>query len=103
MKLRSRWIVLRFTSSSRAIVLQFLAESATVSLVGGVLGVLGGALLAGVVSWALSQALGSWPFELAPWSVVLGLGLSLLTGVGFGVFPAWRAGRLDVVEALRAD
>lgn len=87
----------------RAIVLQFLAESATVSLVGGVLGVLGGVALAGLLSLVLSQALGAWPFEVAPWSVVLGLGLSLLTGVGFGLFPAWRAGQLDVVEALRAD
>lgn len=87
----------------RAIVRQFLVESATVSLVGGLLGVLGGAALAAGVSLALSQVFGAWPFELAPWSVALGLGLSLLTGVGFGLFPAWRAGRLDVVEALRAD
>ncbi len=47
--------------------------------------------------------LGSWQLYIEWWSIITGLLLSLSTGLVFGLFPAWRASRLDPVEALRYD
>lgn len=86
----------------RAILLQFLLESMAFSLVGGILGIIGGAVLLGIASLILKGVLGAWSFQLVPWSVAAGFGLSLVTGIVFGLFPAWRAAKLDPVEALRS-
>src|SRR5712692_7452524 len=75
---------------------QFLAESITLSLLGGCAGLLAGSALA-----ALVQAASPLPARVTLWSVAVGLGLSV--GVVFGVFPAIRAARLDPIEALRQE
>jgi putative ABC transport system permease protein len=77
----------------RSILLQFVVEAALIALVGGLIGVVGGIGL----GWSIAS------FHVEAWSVALGLGLSLLTGIVFGLFPAWRASRLDPVEALRFE
>lgn len=87
----------------RAILAQFLVEASAISLAGGILGVSMGLGASWVVAALLRQALGSWSFQVVPWSVALALGLALLTGVAFGLFPAWRAARLDPVDALRYE
>lgn len=87
----------------RAILAQFLVEASAISLTGGLLGVSSGLGVSWVAAALLRQALGSWTFQVVPWSVALALGLALLTGVAFGLFPAWRAAQLDPVEALRAE
>jgi len=86
-----------------SIMMQFLIESAFIAGTGGVIGVLGGAGLAAVIALLLTRLVGSWNFHLEAWSIALGLSLSLATGVIFGLFPAWRASRLDPVEALRYE
>ena len=88
------------------IVDQFLIESVVLSFVGGTLGVLGGlfchpvalGVRAGMERWFPSQ-MASLPDlirdmepELVPWSIPLALGISVVVGVGFGVYPAMRAG-----------
>jgi putative ABC transport system permease protein len=90
-------------ASPTDILLQFLLEASFISLVGGLFGVLGGLSLAWLVAFGLTKALGSWAFYVEPWSIALGLGLSLLTGIIFGIQPARRASRLDPVEALRQE
>jgi putative ABC transport system permease protein len=87
----------------RAILAQFLVEASAISLVGGVLGVSLGIGFSWILAAMLRQALGSWSFHVIPWAVALALGLALLTGVAFGLFPAWRAARLDPVDALRYE
>ena len=102
---RTREIGLRRAvgATPRLIMLQFLVESASVALLGGLLGVALGGLLSWVAALLLRGLLGTWAFHLEAWSIALGLGLSLITGIVFGLYPAWRAARLNPVEALRSD
>jgi putative ABC transport system permease protein len=86
-----------------AVMMQFLLEAAFIALIGGVIGVSGGVFLTWLTTVGLTQAFGAWPMHIEVWAVTVGLALSALTGVTFGLFPAWRASRLDPVEALRYE
>jgi putative ABC transport system permease protein len=86
-----------------AVMMQFLLEAAFIALIGGVVGVLGGVFLTWLTAVGLTQAFGSWPMHVEAWAVMLGLMLSAMTGVAFGILPAMRAARLDPVEALRYE
>jgi putative ABC transport system permease protein len=82
----------------KAILLQFLLEALLLTAVGGAAGILLGA----GVSW-LVRALSSLPTFVSPWSVTVGLFVSSLIGVFFGLYPAMRAARLDPVDSLRYE
>jgi len=86
-----------------SIMMQFLLESGLIALAGGIIGVLGGLTLAWLTAALLTKMLGNWNLHVEAWSIALGLGLSVTTGVIFGLFPAWRAAKLDPVEALRYE
>lgn len=90
-------------ASPRAILAQFLLEAGAVSLLGGAVGVLAGLGLARLFAAVLTEVFGRWTFYVEVWSIALGLGLSAITGVVFGLYPALRASRLAPVEALRAE
>ena len=81
----------------RNILLQFLIESAGICLLGGLIG-LG-------IAWLVSLAVSKWlfPASLSITIVAMSLFVSLLTGVISGFLPAWRAARMDPVEALRSE
>jgi putative ABC transport system permease protein len=81
---------------------QFLAETVMVTLVGAAIGVVCGIALVAVGSLAMSQ-ITDWTFRIVPWSLVVGVLFSSFIGLVFGMYPAWRASRLDPVEALRHD
>jgi putative ABC transport system permease protein len=86
-----------------SILLQFLLESALIALTGGIIGVLGGVGLAATIAFLLTKFVVAWSMHVQWWSIGLGLALSITTGIVFGLFPAWRAARLDPVEALRYE
>src|SRR6266568_3690115 len=77
---------------------QFFAEALTLSLLGGIAGMLMGSGLAGLV-----QVVSPLPARVTAWSIALALGLGVVVGVTFGVYPAHRASRLDPIEALRQE
>src|SRR5258708_25608443 len=83
-------------ATRRAILWQFLVEASTLTLVGGAVGMLGGGALAFLIS-----RITPIPANVPLWSIVAALLASALPGVGFGLYPASRAARLDPVEALR--
>ncbi len=82
----------------RDILLQFLMESAAMALVGGLIGVAGGVLIAQIVTIFLG-----FPSSVALWSAVAGMLVATSVGIFFGVYPARKAAMLDPIEALRAD
>jgi len=82
----------------RDILLQFILEAASLSLAGGLIGVVAG-VTGGV---ALGRVTG-WPTAVSPMAVLLAVGISAAAGVFFGAYPARRAARLDPIVALRAE
>ncbi|OHR73085.1 macrolide ABC transporter permease [Bacillus sp. HMSC76G11] len=85
-------------ATKRQILTQFLIESITLTLIGGIIGILLGAGGASLVS-----VFAGWP-SLVSWQVVLGgLGFSMIIGVIFGMLPANKAARLDPIDALRYE
>ncbi|HYN85151.1 MAG TPA: ABC transporter permease [Pyrinomonadaceae bacterium] len=80
----------------RDIVTQFLVEAATLTGMGGVLGILLGSGLALLTRYVM-------PTYIPLWAPVAGFAVSVALGVGFGLWPAWKAARLDPIEALRYE
>jgi putative ABC transport system permease protein len=97
---RTREIGLRMAVGARGrdILTQFLIEAVTLSLMGGAIGVLLGA----VATWATAQFAG-WQVSMTLNSIVLAAGFSALVGVFFGFYPARRASRLLPIQALRHE
>jgi putative ABC transport system permease protein len=77
---------------------QMLTESVVLSVFGGVIGTLFGAGIALAIS-----SLTPVPAALEAWSVALGIGVTAVVGLFFGLYPASRAARLDPIEALRKE
>ncbi|MBI4054325.1 MAG: FtsX-like permease family protein [Candidatus Doudnabacteria bacterium] len=104
-KERTREIGLRkaLGASSRMIRNQFLLESSILTLSGGVIGIALGVILAFLVFLGARFAGLDWAFVISPVAVFLAVGLSVLTGLFFGFYPAVRASKLDPIVALRYE
>ena len=77
---------------------QFLVESITLSIMGGVLGIALGFVAAAAVAY-----FSPLPYGIRFWSVLAGMGVTFAVGVFFGIYPAMQAARLDPIEALRYE
>ncbi len=97
---RTREIGIRRAVGARArdVRQQFLVEAVTLSLIGGILGILAGFLAALVVTYVLQ-----WPATVSFTAVALAFGIAAATGVFFGFYPAQRASRLSPIDALRHE
>ena len=97
---RTREIGLRMAVGARAgdILRQFLTEAVVLCLAGGALGI-----LLGWGSSRLVTMLLRWPTESSPAAVLAAVVVSFVVGVVFGFYPAWKASRLDPIEALRYE
>jgi putative ABC transport system permease protein len=97
---RTREIGIRKSMGARRgdILLQFLFESSTLSGLGALFGIGLGILLAEAV-----QAGTPLPASVAGWSILFAIALGVGVGVASGVYPAWRASRLDPIVALRSE
>jgi putative ABC transport system permease protein len=97
---RTREIGIRMAigAKGRHVLLQFLFEAITISIVGGLIGV-----LIGVGSSKLVAAKAGWPIVVSLQSILLAFGVAGFVGVFFGFYPARKASRLDPIEALRYE
>jgi len=97
---RTREIGLRKALGARRkdIIYQILTESVTLSTFGGVVGTFLGFLLAQVIS-----KVSPLPAAVQVWSVIIGIGITAVVGLFFGLYPAMRAAKLDPIEALRRE
>jgi putative ABC transport system permease protein len=85
-------------AKQRDVLMQFLIESASLALVGGAIGVLGGIAVGKLITIVVG-----FPTAVPLWAIFLGLVLAGAVGIFFGVYPASKAARLDPVVALRAE
>jgi putative ABC transport system permease protein len=97
---RTREIGIRMAigAKGRHVLTQFLFEAITISIVGGLIGV-----LIGVGVSRLVAAKAGWPIVVSPESVMLAFGVAGFVGIFFGFYPARKASRLDPIDALRYE
>jgi putative ABC transport system permease protein len=83
---------------SRDVLVQFLAEATTLSMTGGIIGILLGIAASDSVGRLLR-----WATVISPLSIVIAAGVAAAVGIFFGFYPARQASRLDPIDALRYD
>jgi len=86
-------------ATKHTILTQFTTEAVTLCAVGGVIGVLAGA----VITWIVYLLPIGLPAALSTMWVIIGFGVSCGIGLLFGIYPAWKAANLDPIEALRYE
>jgi len=86
-------------AKQRHITMQFLIETTVISLTGGLIGVGIGTGFAAV----LPALVPSYPTSITSWSVILSFAVSGMIGIGFGLYPAVMAARMNPIEALRHE
>ncbi len=102
---RTREIGLRKAIGARPVDIrnQFILESIILTVVGGILGIIMGLIIT-IVVYVLAQRSGfAWEFSFPPTVALLAIGISILIGLTFGVYPAKKASRLNPIDALRYE
>jgi putative ABC transport system permease protein len=82
---------------------QFLSEAIVLTLVGGLLGIIFGVFISYIIALGARFAGYDWAFIISPVAIILAVGVSVLTGVIFGIYPAIKASKLDPIVALRYE
>jgi putative ABC transport system permease protein len=102
---RTREIGLRKAvgATNSAIRSQFLLEAGFLTAFGGIVGIVIGIIVSYLIALLMNNLGYDWAFVISVSSVILAVGVSVLTGVIFGLYPAFKASRLDPIEALRYE
>jgi putative ABC transport system permease protein len=97
---RTREIGIRMAvgAKTRAIRMQFIIEALTLSLIGGIIGIIGGVLSSRIIS-----VLAGWSTIISPISILLAFSFSAMIGIFFGYYPAYKASLLNPIQALRYE
>jgi len=83
------------------ILLQFLIETSLIALMGGVVGIIAGSFVSVLFAFIANYLGYDWDFVLSLRSLTIAVIISLATGLFFGFYPAWRASKMNPIEALR--
>ena len=102
---RTREIGLRKAvgATNGAIMRQFLLEAGTLTFLGGIIGIIIGTAISFLISLVMNYLGYDWQFVISITSILLAIGVSILTGVIFGLYPALKASKLNPIEALRYE
>jgi putative ABC transport system permease protein len=85
-------------ATRNSILSQFLIEAVVLTAMGGFIG-----LIIGEIVSLLVNAFSPLPAYVPWWAIVIGIGMSAAVGIIFGLYPAWKAARLDPIECLRYE
>lgn len=82
---------------------QFLVEAVSITVLGGIIGIIGGVVVSFLIS-VVSNAMGyEWEFIVSLFSILIAVAVATLVGMVFGIYPAYKASKLQPVEALRYE
>ena len=88
---------------NRDILYEFLIESVLLTIIGGIIGIIGGVFFSFIIS-KIAQNYGlDWRFIVPIWGIILAMSVSTVIGIIFGVFPAQNAAKLNPIEALNKE
>lgn len=102
---RTREIGLRKAvgATNTLVMLQFLYEASTLTFLGGIIGIILGVIVSYLISLLMHYLGYDWAFVISITSIVLAMGVSIVTGMVFGLYPAYKASKLNPIEALRYE
>lgn len=85
-------------ASKNDVLMQFVIEAVSISIMGGIIGIILGASAAHIAGNAMD-----WSIVVTPWSIALSVGFSMAIGIFFGWYPAKKAANLNLIDALRYE
>jgi putative ABC transport system permease protein len=90
-------------ANNSSILKQFLLEASILTTLGGIVGIIIGSIISYLIFRMMLRLGYDWSFVISPLSIILAVGVSILTGIIFGIYPAIKASKLDPIEALRYE